>query len=76
MPAAFHSPALEPLFLTCSLVVTGLIAVTAWWRRTRLKQGQILLVYLLLTFSLSLSVVSLTDLSNLSLLGKENDAVL
>lgn len=73
MPAAFHPPALEPFFLTCSLVVTGLIAVTAWLRRARLMQGHILLVYLLLTFSLSLAVVSLTDLSNLSLLGKGSD---
>lgn len=74
MPAAFHPPALEPFFLTCSLVVTGLIAVTAWWRRTRLKQGHVLLIYLLLTFSLSLAVVALTDLNNLSLLGKGSDA--
>ncbi len=73
MPTALHPPTLEPFFLACSLVVTGLIAFTAWRWHPHLKQNQVLLIYLLLTLSLSVAVVSLTDLSNFSLLGKGND---
>ena len=74
MLTAFNPPAIEPLFLTLSLVITSLVTFTAWLRHPHLKQHHVLLIYLLLTFSLSLAVVSLTDLSNLSLLGKGSDA--
>lgn len=74
MLTAFHPPAIEPLFLTLSLVIASLVVFTAWLRHPHLKQHHVLLIYLLLTFSLSLAVVSLTDLSNLSLLGKGSDA--
>jgi hypothetical protein len=67
-------PALEPLLFIVSLVVAGLVVSTAWLRRSQLRQHHILLVYLLLTFSISLAVVALTDFSNFSLSGREADA--
>ncbi len=73
MTTALTLPAVEPFLFIVSLAVTGLVVMTAWLRRSHLRQHHILLVYLLLTFSLSLAVVALTDFSNFSLAGREAD---
>ena len=73
MTTALTLPALEPFLFIVSLAVAGLVVSIAWQRRSHLRQHHMLLVYLLLTFSLSLAVVALTDFSNFSLAGREAD---
>ncbi len=63
----------EQLFLGLAVVVFLLTAITGWLRRAQLRQRHILLIWLLLTCSFSLVVVSLADLVNFSLLGEGAD---
>lgn len=73
MPLIVSPPALEPFLFVVSLAVAGLVVSTAWLRRSQFRQHHMLLVYLLLTLSLSLAVVALTDFSNFSLAVREAD---
>jgi len=70
----FLRSGIETTFFWAASISAILVTSFAWYRRTRLLQHHILLIYLLLTFSLSLAVVSLTDLTNFSLLGDGADA--
>jgi len=73
MATTLTLPTLEPFLFIVSLAVASLVVMIAWLRRSHLRQRHMLLVYLLLTFSLSLAVVALTDFSNFSLAGKAAD---